>query len=73
MQGSCKDCPAGYYCTSKVDTLEKCPAKHYCPLRTEIPLICPNGTYTNSTAEGLERAEDCRPCPAGSYCKSGKC
>lgn len=71
-QAVCRDCPAGYYCTSKVENLVKCPPKHYCPVRTEIPVICPNGTYTNDTAEGLERADDCRPCPSGSYCKSGK-
>ena len=71
-QASCRDCPAGYFCTSKVENLEKCPPKHYCPTRTEIPVICPNGTFTNDTAFGLERADDCRPCPSGSYCKSGR-
>lgn len=71
MQGSCDDCPAGYYCENKVYKPVKCPPKYYCPVKTEIPNLCPNGTYTNDNDTGLESSMQCRPCPAGSYCTTG--
>ena len=30
---------------------------------------CPDGTY--STIAGLQREDNCKPCPAGSYCTGG--
>lgn len=71
MQSSCIDCPAGYYCKNKVSELVECPPRYYCPSRTEIPILCPNGTFSENKT-GLVTAGDCPPCPAGSFCKTGK-
>lgn len=46
-------------------------AGRYCPVGTPVgsDIRCPAGTYGVST--DLTAAEDCTPCPAGSYCSGG--
>ena len=71
MQPVCRNCPKGYYCKSSIKDLTKCPAHHFCPEKTRVPILCPNGTYTNYTATGLGSAGDCQRCPTSYYCKTG--
>ncbi|CAG6003426.1 unnamed protein product, partial [Menidia menidia] len=68
-------CDNGYYC-SKGAGLSKptddvtgniCPVGHYCPKGSAFPILCPDGTYTNTTG-----AEMCDHCPSGTYCLSGE-
>ncbi|KAI4815467.1 hypothetical protein KUCAC02_005611 [Chaenocephalus aceratus] len=87
---SCWPCPSGLYCNntglSKPSGLysltgDICPIGHYCPMGSTSPLLCPDGTYFNST--GAEECDDClsgtyclsgegvQPCPAGHYCFGG--
>ena len=49
----CEPCPAGRYCPvpaidSVLDALE-CPAGFYCPSRSVEPLVCPPGSYSDTT------------------------
>ncbi|XP_033971267.1 zonadhesin-like [Trematomus bernacchii] len=82
-------CDKGYYCSGGAvssmpsDSLtgDICPIGHYCPMGSTSPLLCPDGTYFNST--GAEECDDClsgtyclsgegvQPCPAGHYCFGG--
>lgn len=47
----------GYYCArgavsampSDGETGNICPVGHYCPMGSSYPVICPDGTYTNTT------------------------
>ncbi|XP_055369802.1 uncharacterized protein si:ch211-286b4.4 [Betta splendens] len=68
-------CDPGYYCSggavSPVPTDgvtgDVCPLGHFCPMGSASPLICPDGTYSNTTG-----AEVCGECPPGTYCLSGE-
>ncbi|XP_030258688.1 zonadhesin isoform X7 [Sparus aurata] len=68
-------CETGYYCsggaTSSVPsdgvTGDICPVGHYCPMGSNSPVVCPDGTYSNTTG-----AEACDDCPTGTYCLSGE-
>ncbi|KAM4567238.1 uncharacterized protein PAE49_010636 isoform 2-T2 [Odontesthes bonariensis] len=82
-------CEIGYYCSegavfSKPTdgvTGNICPLGHYCPAGSAFPILCPDGTYTNTT--GAKMCDDClsgtyclsgegvQPCPAGHYCLGG--
>lgn len=47
----------GYYCSggavsampSDGETGNICPVGHYCPLGSSYPVVCPDGTYSNTT------------------------
>ena len=47
-----------------------CPKGMFCPngTRYKDEFKCPQGTYSNYT--GLERADQCSPCPGGFYCSN---
>ncbi|KAF3847745.1 hypothetical protein F7725_020773 [Dissostichus mawsoni] len=69
--------PSGlwYYCSggavssmpSESLTGDICPIGHYCPMGSTSPLLCPDGTFFNSTG-----AEECDDCLSGTYCLSGE-
>ncbi|PIK35709.1 hypothetical protein BSL78_27465 [Apostichopus japonicus] len=72
-QGSCKDCPQGYFCdNTKAPVVlynnAVCPEGHYCPPRTryDTEFPCPRGTYSNRT--GLNETSQCDPCCGGYFC-----
>lgn len=54
--GECLECPPGSYCNDPdgTSTPEDCPTQNYCPAGTEDPIVCPDGTYTEVTQDGLE-------------------
>ncbi|XP_078689161.1 uncharacterized protein LOC144920704 [Branchiostoma floridae x Branchiostoma belcheri] len=56
--GSCTDCPAGYYC----------PGSRHCPQGDSCMFPCPTGTYTPVLRATSE--DECLPCPPGSYCQT---
>ncbi|KAF7668979.1 hypothetical protein LDENG_00271770 [Lucifuga dentata] len=68
-------CETGYYCSggavssmpSDGATGNICPVGHYCPLGSSSPVLCPDGTYSNTTG-----AADCEDCPSGTYCLLGE-
>ncbi|KAA8594284.1 hypothetical protein FQN60_005118, partial [Etheostoma spectabile] len=82
-------CYTGYYCSggavssmpSDGVTGDICPIGHYCPMGSRFPVLCPDGTYSNTTGAG--ECDDClsgtyclsgegvQPCPAGHYCLGG--
>jgi hypothetical protein len=69
----CTKCPAGYYCMSTNDSNQiECPEKYYCPTGSSFPKPCPDGTYSRSGDVRLERADQCRNCITGWYCRAGK-
>ena len=47
-----------------------CPSRHFCPEGTSTPVPCPAGTVGRN--EGLRRADQCQPCPMGSWCSAGR-
>lgn len=76
----CRECPAGYYCTSVVSAdsdindavMTQCPAGKYCPNKsyevatpTSPVIACPAGYYC------LAGAPQAIPCPSGYYCAAG--
>ncbi|EDO40915.1 predicted protein, partial [Nematostella vectensis] len=63
-------CQKGHYCPSRSisSTSVICPAGRYCPIQTEMPKLCPRGTFSNNT--GLWSDSQCTICTAGSYCGS---
>ncbi|EDV25654.1 uncharacterized protein TRIADDRAFT_55968 [Trichoplax adhaerens] len=79
-QGTCKSCPAGYFCDAdevqaqcsgsshgvKVPTI--CPLGYYCLPGTSrnISNPCPAGTFGAIT--GAKSTGDCHSCPAGKFC-----
>ncbi|PIK41162.1 hypothetical protein BSL78_21986 [Apostichopus japonicus] len=72
-QGSCKDCPQGYFCDNTKAPVVLynnaiCPEGHYCPPRTryDTEFPCPRGTYSNRT--GLNETSQCDPCCGGYFC-----
>lgn len=64
----CGDCPAGYYCLGATENFKlfPCPRGSYCPIKTGVPLECPQGTY-NDELFGKSKA-DCKLCPMGREC-----
>ena len=46
---------------------EPCPPFSYCPVGTYDPIPCEDGSYTDNSTTGLEKAEDCSACPAGMF------
>lgn len=70
---SCAECPAGFRCAagSTSDLILNCRVGRYCPSGTSTggDIRCPPGTY--GLTNDLTAAEDCTPCPAGSYCSGG--
>uniref|UniRef100_A0A7M5XIK9 Tyrosine-protein kinase ephrin type A/B receptor-like domain-containing protein n=1 Tax=Clytia hemisphaerica TaxID=252671 RepID=A0A7M5XIK9_9CNID len=77
--GKCDDCTEGAYCDeSGLSKAKNCPLGAYCPVKTIIPIDCPEGTF-NPEPSG-KTLGDCQNCTAGEYCKgvglnatSGKC
>lgn len=76
----CKDCPAGWYCTTTVTadtdinttTITACPAGKWCPDKsfevatpTSPAVACPAGSYC------LQNTPAPIPCPPGFYCAVG--
>ncbi|XP_062816991.1 zonadhesin isoform X2 [Anolis carolinensis] len=67
-------CEAGFYCWSRaVSPLPRdgvtgdiCPPGAYCPLGSSLPILCPPGTYSNTS--GLKNLNQCLDCPPGFYC-----
>ncbi|KYO38996.1 hypothetical protein Y1Q_0022586 [Alligator mississippiensis] len=66
-------CPAGLLCPEGQAVApdasgNACPRGYYCPQGDlDFPARpCPNGTYGEQ--QGLGRADECLPCPAGKYC-----
>ena len=65
----CDDCIAGFYCPSGTINPVTCPLGNFCPGNATLPADCPDGTYGNSL--GLQSADQCTPCPTGSFCLGG--
>lgn len=68
-QGTCKPCPAGYYCNAVSKTL--CQPRlgslsFYCPDNVMERLKCGAGTY--NVKDKSDSSDDCVPCPPGNYC-----
>ena len=61
-------CDEGFYCPSHSvsSTQVDCPAGNYCPPKSQIPVPCPEGTYSNSTNN--KKSEDCLKCLEGFFC-----
>lgn len=71
-------CSAGYFCyrgardgQGNVNSLVggtggMCPQGTYCSVGSSLPLLCPPGTFSQSTAATSISA--CRPCSPGFYC-----
>jgi hypothetical protein len=70
-QTSCKNCPAGHFCTST--TVTKCTPQseglnYYCPggAVSVGKVSCASGTY--NYVDGSESSSDCWACPPGFFC-----
>ena len=65
----CRICLAGFYCPSTTTDYSNfpCPRGSYCPSRSEVPLPCPKGTFSNKTK--LEKEADCQDCTPGTCCE----
>lgn len=58
----------GYYCSdgaasstpSDGVTGDICPVEHYCPLGSSSPVVCPDGTYSNTTGIRISTASPTR-------------
>ena len=72
MYLSVADCFAGYYCLGGAIrgdpqdnvTGQVCPERYYCPVGSWEPIVCDEGTYSNTTGLAV-----CLNCPAGMYCQ----
>ena len=63
-QNSCLDCLAGYYCPDSASTtVTPCPEGQYCPEGSDVPNLCPAGTY--SPSQGLYNESQCIDCDPG--------
>ena len=69
-------CTAGYYCgVSSTEAApagevygDVCPTGSYCPTQTDVPVMCPVGTYQPGT--GVDELTDCLPCTPGKFCQT---
>lgn len=69
-------CDPGWFCTSGAQvsqpsdgiTGDICPQGKYCPRGTEVPKLCPQGTFSNNTGNSHET--NCANCTEGSYCET---
>ncbi|XP_039224464.1 multiple epidermal growth factor-like domains protein 6 [Crotalus tigris] len=67
-------CEAGFYCWRRAVssmptdgvTGNICPPGTYCPIGSSAPILCPAGTYSNTS--GLRYQKQCLDCPPGLYC-----
>ena len=67
---SCLRCAAGTYQSGEGNTTcDLCPESYWCAAGSSAPTPCAAGTYGGS--KGLQRAEQCTECPAGSWCSAG--
>ena len=69
---NCIPCDPGYSCMQSGLAEERdypCPVGNYCPNPSQSPILCPNGTYANTT--GFSMVSQCIPCPEGYYCLTG--
>jgi hypothetical protein len=69
---NCTVCPAGSFCSGGQTTISgACRQGHFCPQGTgranDFPCIA--GTFSART--DLQAADQCSPCPVGSYCPVG--
>jgi len=69
-QAVCQTCPAGFICAEGAVAPTDCPTHGYCLEGSYQSIICPDGTYSN--VKNLQREEQCRTCPIGSWCKDGE-
>lgn len=64
-------CPGGAASLPSKDcSTTPCAAGFYCPEGSGEPSLCPR--HTVAAAPGAKQQEDCRPCPAGHWCKVGE-
>lgn len=55
-------CAEGEYKMFGMQTCVACPIGHYCPSKTNLPIVCSPGTYSDQL-----RSTACLPCAAGYY------
>ena len=67
-EGSCDQCPDGYYCAAGTTNPSVCSRGYICPIGSSTEIPCPLGTYNLFT--GKYKIEDCVVCPPGSSCSS---
>jgi hypothetical protein len=68
------DCAPGYLCLEEADShtpdiedkAYPCPLGYYCSEGTSSPVLCPLGTFTNTTA--AKQLSECTICQPGKYC-----
>jgi hypothetical protein len=68
------NCAPGYVCLEESDAHRPdiddkayaCPLGYYCPEGTKSPILCPIGTFTNTTA--AKQISECTQCQPGKYC-----
>eukprot|EP01135_Chromosphaera_perkinsii_P005913 Nk52_evm8s371 gene=Nk52_evmTU8s371 len=69
-QGTCKQCPAGYFCLQGASSFSSnvCPKGHYCPVGTKFDKEhpCPIKTHNNLVQQTAPSA--CIDCPGGKFC-----
>ncbi|MGH0182776.1 UNVERIFIED_CONTAM: hypothetical protein FKN15_010830 [Acipenser sinensis] len=69
----CIPCRPGFYCEEAIaGDPRPCPPHTYCPAATQVPQLCPNGTFTLADMSGLQEERECLPCPSGKFCRGGK-
>ena len=61
-------CDKQFYCPNGSSSAQEveCPAGRYCPEGSPLPLLCPRGTFSNTTR--LSDVSQCTNCTAGSFC-----
>lgn len=67
-QGTCKDCPRGFYCDAGTITPTVCPAGYICPIGTSSTTLvsCEYGYYNP-----FDGQSECFICPMGYFCPAG--
>ncbi|XP_069038919.1 neurogenic locus notch homolog protein 3 isoform X1 [Lepisosteus oculatus] len=69
----CVPCRPGFYCEEAVTgDPHSCPPHSYCPAATQVPQLCPRGTFTPPEQGGLQEEQECLPCPPGRFCRGGR-
>ena len=64
-------CPAGEYSLEGETACAQCPSGKSCPAASEIPRLCPTGTYRIGPGVGTGAGSSpwhCETCPAGYDC-----